>query len=82
MFDLLAARSPCSELEERTEATNRGRTKATHRAAPNTHPLLERKEREQQGKSVGGKAQGGSGSYGVNTNRPHVAMSSLCFPKC
>lgn len=60
MFDLLAARAACSGLEERTEATNRGRTKETYRAVPvlaNTHPRFERKELEQEGESTGGKPE-------------------------
>lgn len=60
LFDLLAARSPRLGLEERTEATNRGRTKETYRAAPvlpSTRPPFKRKEWEQEGGSMGKKPE-------------------------
>lgn len=45
-------------------------------------PSTIRKKRVRRGRAPGEKAQGGSGSYSVNTNRPHVAMCSLWFPNC
>lgn len=52
LFDLLAARSLCLGLEERTEATNRGRTKETYRAVQyyrvHIHRLKEKSENKRE----------------------------------
>lgn len=58
LFDLLAARSPRSGLEERTEATNRGRTKETHRAVQwyGVHIHCSKEKRENKRERAWGKS--------------------------